>query len=97
VQVHQLFQPVVAVDDSAIQVVQIGGREPAASSGTNGRNSGGLPESRRESSSSACLPRTPQPLSGAWHARRFCSDASFFIFSRSSGRRFDLDALPAIL
>src|SRR5215467_2765525 len=30
VQVHQLLQPVVAVDDAAIQVVQVGGREPTA-------------------------------------------------------------------
>ena len=29
-QLHQLLQPVVAVDDAAIQVVQIGGRETAA-------------------------------------------------------------------
>jgi hypothetical protein len=30
VQVHQLLQPVVAVDDAAIQIVQVGGREAAA-------------------------------------------------------------------
>ena len=30
VQVHQLLQPVVAVDDAAIEIVQIGGREAAA-------------------------------------------------------------------
>src|ERR1700730_11015009 len=29
-QFHQLLQPVVAVDDAAVEVVQIGGREPAA-------------------------------------------------------------------
>jgi hypothetical protein len=30
VQLHQLLQPVVAVDDAAIEVVQVGGREAAA-------------------------------------------------------------------
>ena len=29
-QLHQLLQPVVAVDDAAIQIVQVRGREPAA-------------------------------------------------------------------
>ena len=30
VQLHQLLQPVVAVDDAAVEIVQIGGRETAA-------------------------------------------------------------------
>jgi len=42
VQVHQLLQPVVAVDDATIKVVQIGGGETSASSGTRGRSSGGI-------------------------------------------------------
>ena len=42
VQVHQLLQPVVAVDDAAIEIVQIGGGEAAAIQWHQGRSSGGM-------------------------------------------------------
>src|SRR6185312_11915854 len=40
VQVHQLLQPVVTVDDAAIQVVQVGGSEAAAVQGHKGAKLG---------------------------------------------------------
>ena len=69
VQVHQLLQPVVAVDDAAIQVVQIGGGEAAAvqwHQRTQLRRNDR--DARRGSSTPACCRSCgmPRPPSGAW-------------------------------
>ncbi len=46
VQIHQLLQPVVAVDDAAIEVVKVGCRVVAALSSTRGAGPAGSPGAR---------------------------------------------------
>ena len=101
-QLHQLLQPVVAVDDAAIEIVQIGSGETAAIQ-RHQRDAAPAesPGSRPESSTRGLLP----DLRKLSTTRRrlayfsfFCCEASVFIFSRiSTTQRFDIDLLQQFL
>ncbi len=85
VQLHQLLQPVVAVDDAAVEIVQIArwrsGRHRAEPAGAA---PAGSPGSRPESSTPACCRSCgrPRPPSGAWR-----TSAASAARSRSSSSR----------
>ena len=69
VQLHQLLQPVVAVDDAAIEIVQIGGGEAAAIQWHQRTKLGRNDRDHVENHPVAACCRScgrPRPLSGAW-------------------------------
>ena len=99
VQVHQLLQPVVAVDDAAIEVIQIGGRKPTAIErhqraqlrGNTGSTS------RIIHRLFALLRKASTTLSRLAYLSFFCAEVSVFIRSRISIPSSSIHALEQFL